>query len=327
MPTSMSRWTGMALQAAFDTPATAPTTILNYVKTCTIEPVPTSELMKVEGGTRAMTALRIPGTLLWRVRLTVEVDSRQFPLLCVPGAGYSYATATHHLFWGDDPAAAMTLFRYSGITGEAWQVGNLLLNTVRFNRTWTEGGNGGTADLEYLGSARDVIADPGAVLSVPATHYVPFTPSQSVLLRAAAGFCPLTADLNLNNNVGARYCGPSADALTTDPIWLAPDELQAREAEGTINITAAYAGPYAGSLLEDSDTNTERAYTLKLRDPAGTPTSLLWTFPRVAAPPGGFTDTITDPEQRQTIQGDLLRDSSGRIALLDVVNDEAAYIA
>src|SRR5690349_15943517 len=110
MPTSMVRNTAIAVQADPAVPVATPDRWLNYIKSCTIEPVVTSEIMDVEGGTRAMAAARIPGTGYSRVRLGVYVDSREFPLLLLAGAGYSYATGVHHLFFGDDPATYLALW-------------------------------------------------------------------------------------------------------------------------------------------------------------------------------------------------------------------------
>lgn len=324
MTTSMSRATGIALQSDPDTIPTTADFWLNYSSYPTITRVATSELAKYERGTRAMTFARKPGTLYSRVRLQVDVDTRQFVQLLLAGAGYAFGSGTHTLTFGDTPATWLCLFRYDGLTGKMRIVPGLVLNTVEAPIDYTAGTV--KATLEYLGDQWTEIDDTGYTFTIPATHKDPITARQSVLKRAGTAFCAIQGTIHLNNNVGPRWCSPSVDPTTSDPVYLAPDELTAREAQGSLDVTARIE-TYSGSLLEDSAKNTERAYTLKQTDPTGTPATLLWTFPRVSPAPDGELDSnVTNPEQRQTIQGELLPDSAGHIATLAVVNGETAYL-
>jgi len=323
--TSMLRAIGLALQADSSTPASAPTVWLQYAKHPTIEEVAQQTISEYETDTRATEGAVIPGTLQTRFRLPVDVDTREFWRLLLAFGGYAFATGTHTFTFGADPAKWLTFWYYDGIAGEMRKIPNCVGNTLELPIDWP----GGTlmANLEFLAGAWEAVSAESISYPTYTDSLTPFIPAESVIKKAGAAFCAFNATVRLNNNAQPLICSPAAPPSAGALLYRSPDEVNPGKAQGSLEVVARYLG-YTGSLAEDARTNTEASYTLTQTDntPA-TPKTATWTFPRWQPLPGPLDSAITNPAQRVTAQGPLLKTAAGALATIAVVNGVGDYTA
>lgn len=325
--TSMLRALGVAFQADSVTPASAPDIWLQYSKHPTIEDVATHTVSEYETDTRATEGAVIPGTLQTRFRLPLDVDTREYWRFLLAFGSYSFASGTHTITIGPDPAKYLTIWYYDGIAGEMRMIPNCIGNTLELPIDWP----GGTlmSTLEFLGGAWEAVSAVAITYSTYADSLVPFIPAESVIKKAGSWFCAFNATVRINNNAQSIICSPAAPPSTGALAYRTPDETTAGKAQGTLEVVARYLGYTAAAILtKDARTNTEAAYTLTQTDnTTGTPKTATWTFPRVQFLPGALDSAITNPTQRATLTGPLLKTTAGVLATIAVVNGVGDYTA
>lgn len=319
---------GVAVQLVQGTAETTPDFWMRHSEAHTLKWVPAQDIPHYERNQRAVEGDVMPTTLYSTAELNIRVDVRQYGRLLVAAAAYSLVSGKHTYIFGGDISAWLTLWFYEGTTGEMWKMHDVRVDQLEEMEDWTAGTV--KAKLTLMGQPHTRITSslPTISFTTPASSARPFVGKQAVLLRAGAGFCPITATLQIENHLEANYCGPSADPVAGADPYQAPDSIDANEATGRLDLTAKY-GAYTASQLEDFRLAREEAYTLTATDPEPTPDNVLkWTFPRFV-PVQGDLDPDATKRRTQTVTGPLLLDdATGGLAKLEITNDEAtSYLA